>query len=162
MPAKQAAAASSALVAQPTQDPLELQIQEVEQAIEEVRTSKDPVYIAAPHKRGDLLEQLHERIAHLKQVQADRAQAAAEKLRRDQLKHNWERLSPKRAAMVERWNKFRAEARQLIADIKELDSEHLSKCEKRAFSESISKRGLLYTRFEQIDGGVVLARPEDL
>jgi len=160
MPAPVAAASSSALVAQPPQDPLELQIQEVERAIEEVRTSKDPVYIAAPHKREDLLEQLHERIAHLKQVQADRAQAAAEKLRRDQLKKAWERLTPKRAALAERWNKVRDEARAVLDDALALDRQHLSKAEKRALSENIAPMAFLNARMEVIEDSPVILRPD--
>jgi hypothetical protein len=160
MPTKQAAAASSALVASPPQDPLDLKIKEVEQAIQEVRESRDPVYVAAPHKRIDLIEQLSERIALLKQQKADRDAAAAERAHRDQLQRNWQALAPKREALAQRWNRVRDEARAVLDEALALNNQHISRTEKRGLSENVAPITLLNARAEVVDGGVVILRPD--
>lgn len=147
-------------------DPLEQEIEKVQAAIIQVKDSEDPVYMAAPWKRRDLIEQLTERIANLRQVQAEKAQAAAERARRQQLQQAWVDLGPKRQAFAQRWEALRAQYRELLADAKALNAEHVSTADRRAFSELLADHSLHLCRLEVLevaDGfGPVLVRPSAL
>ncbi len=138
MPTKLAAASSLALVATPPQDPLDLKIQEVEQAI----------------------EALQERIALLKQQKAVRDAAATERVHREQLQRNWQALAPKREALAQRWNRVRDEARAVLDDALALNNQHISSTQKRGLSENVAPITFLNARAEVVDGGVVILRPD--
>lgn len=147
-------------------DPFEIEIEKVQSAIAEVQESQAPEYIAAPWKRRDLIEQLTERIATLRQVQAEKAQAATQREQRQRLQNAWDKLAPKRQAFAQRWNACREEMRTVLAAAKELDAEHLSKSDRRALSELLSAQSLLSARAEVLDTSsgpsAVLIRPSDL
>lgn len=157
-PEKKAAASPA-----PAPDPIETQIQEVLAAIEAVKTSTDPIYLARPHKRSNLIEELTERIAYLKQQQADRAAAAAERARRAEQQAAWEAMQPQREAITGRWNALREEIRALFADVKALDREHLARTDRKALSEGVEVISLLRASLELAEGsGRVLVRVDHL
>lgn len=141
-------------------DPIEQEIEKVQAAIIQVQDSEDPVYIAAPWKRRDLIEQLTERIATLRQVQAEKDQAAAEREHRQRLQQAWDRLAPKRHQLAERWNRIRDEARAVLDEAQKLDKEHISKTDRRGLSENIAPMTFLNARMEATETGPVILRPD--
>ena len=146
----------------PAPDPIEQHIQEVLAAIESVKTSADPIYLARPHKRSNLIEELTERIAYLKQQQAERAVAAAERARRAEQQAAWEALQPQREAITGRWNALREEIRALFTDVKALDREHLARTDRKALSEGVEVISLLRASLELAENGRILVRPDHL
>lgn len=119
-------------------DALTLEIRQCEQAIIETKESKDPAYIAAPWKRGRLLEELEDRIAHLKRLQAQEAAAAQERARKAELQAAWDALAPEREALALRWEKAKAEARAVIAEAERLNRLHIGTADRPMLSEPIA------------------------
>lgn len=158
---KKAATSSKASPAPPT-DPIQQQIEEVQAAIEAVKTSTDPIYLARPSRRMNLIEELSERVAYLKQQQADRAAAAAERARRAEQQAAWEALQPQREAIAGRWNALREEVRALFAEVKALDREHLARTDRKALSEGVEVISLLRASLEVAENGRILVRVDHL
>lgn len=156
------AAASQPVSPPPAPDPIQQQIEEVQAAIEAVKTSTDPIYLARPSRRMNLIEELTERVAYLKQQQADRAAAAAERARRAEQQATWEALQPQREAIATRWNALREEVRALFADVKALDREHLARTDRKALSEGVEVISLLRASLELAENGRILVRVDHL
>lgn len=141
--------------------PIAAEIQEIEAAIQTLKESTDPLYVARPWRRRDLIEELSERIAQLRTQEAEQAQAAAERARRAQLQAAWDALAPKREALALRWGEVRQLMREVLAAAQALDREHLAQTERRALSEGLVPTSFLSARLEVIDNSPVLVRPAD-
>lgn len=155
MPTKSAAATTT----KPAQDPLDLEIQQIHQAIAETRESTDPAFIAKPQRRLQLLAELSARIDAIEAEKVRQAADVAERELRQQRQTAWVELAPQRVALAERWSNVRAEIRQLLADAQQLDALHLQRCDRRALSEGVMAMTVLRARAEVIDGSPVLLRP---
>jgi len=142
-------------------DALLLEIQQCEQAIIETKESRDPAYVAAPWKRGRLLEELEDRIAHLKRLQASEAAAAAERAHRAQLQAAWAALAVEREAFVSRWNAAREEVRALLLEARRLQQVHAGTADRPVFNEPPGPLPFINGRAEITERGITLL-PEQL
>lgn len=143
-------------------DALTLEIRQCEQAIAETKESKDPAYIAAPWRRMRLIEELEDRIAHLRRLQASEAAAAAERAHKAQLQAAWAALAVEREAFVSRWNAAREEVRALLLEARRLHQVHGGTADRAVFgSELPGPLPFINGRAELTERGITL-RPEQL
>lgn len=142
-------------------DAISTEIEMVHQAIRETENSKDPVYVAQPWRRGRLLEELNDRIAHLKRLQASEAAAAAERAHKAQLQAAWAALGPEREAFVSRWNAARDEVRALLLEARRLQQVHAGTADRAVFNDLPGPLPFINARAELTDRHIVL-RPDQL
>jgi len=141
--------------------PIASEIKKIEDAIKALQTSADPIYLAKPHKRLDLIEELRERVVLLRAQELEQQQAAAERARQTELQARWVALRPKREALALRWAEVRQLMREVLSEAQALDREHLAQTERRGLSEGLVPVSLLNARLEVIDNSPVLVRPAD-
>jgi len=138
-------------------DRYDAEIARLEAAIEALHASTSPEYIARPHKRADLQEDLLTRIASLREAQRRHREAEAERRVAAEQRAAWDGLHEQRIALAERWNAIRAEIVRLVDDCRAAELEHGGRAQRRLFSEPIGPHTISRARLDANNPGSPIA-----
>jgi response regulator RpfG family c-di-GMP phosphodiesterase len=141
-------------------DPFEQELQQIEAAIAETEASTSPDYVAAPWRRAELIEQLQDRRDSLHKARQAALVANAQQRIKEQQGKAWQRLEPKRLEMSKRWDDLRQQLAVLLADLTDLEQEHLQKTGRRLLSEPIGPTHLPLAQLVACERGLAVMRAE--